>query len=192
MLLASLTATAVLAAYTLARAGAIGENPVMDVYRIHMNDEMEISVYGNEDLLKTVTGRPDGMISFPLIEDMYALGKTTEQIRAELEQTIAARIKDPKVSLLVTRFHKPQVYILGEITAPGPYELTDPYMMYKLLAQARLAHPRMDERKVFVVRSGVSMPVALKRGSISPPSAETFQLIDGDAIYVSYHGTTSV
>jgi protein involved in polysaccharide export with SLBB domain len=144
-----------------------------------------------DGLTKAVVVRPDGMISFPLAGDMYVLGKTTVEIRESLGKMLAAHVETPKVTLLVTRFHRPQVYILGEISAPGPYELTDPYMMYKLLAQARLAHPRMDEHKVAVVRNGLSMPVALKSGSGAMQGADSFQLKDGDVIYVSYQGTTS-
>jgi polysaccharide export outer membrane protein len=185
-------ANAIVTTCSIARGAESGAKPVMDVYRIHINDEMEISVYGNDELNKTVTVRPDGMISFPLIEDMYVLGKTTREIRAELGEALDAHVKHAKIALLMTRFHKPQVYILGEISAPGPYELTNPFMMFNLLAQARLAHPRMDEHKVIVVRDGISMPVALKSGSSELPGADTFQLKDGDGIYVSYQGTTSV
>src|SRR4030095_13953656 len=54
-------------------------------YLLEVEDELDISVYGEEDLKHIVVPvRPDGMISFTFIGDVNAAGRTIEEGRAEM------------------------------------------------------------------------------------------------------------
>src|SRR6185295_8028662 len=51
-------------------------NAVSSEYIIGAEDVLEITVWRNVDLSKTVQVRPDGKISMPIIRDIVAVGKT--------------------------------------------------------------------------------------------------------------------
>jgi polysaccharide export outer membrane protein len=105
-------------------------------YRIGAEDVVEISVWKSPDLSATVSVRPDGMISMPLLGDILAQGKTP----TELQQTIAERLKaykqDPNVSVIIQQINSPAFFILGEIVHPGKYPLKSETTVLQALALA--------------------------------------------------------
>ena len=58
-------------------------------YRIGPLDTLNIVVWRNPELSTTVSVRPDGRISTPLVEDMQAVGKTPTQLARDLEAALA-------------------------------------------------------------------------------------------------------
>jgi len=87
-------------------------------------DELEITVWGNKDLTRLTTIRPDGLISMPIIGDVQAAGLTADA----LAQRIAARLKqylatDPSVSVSVKEIKSYSVYVTGEVSKPGKFQL---------------------------------------------------------------------
>lgn len=74
------------------------------VYAIESGDAIEISVWQWPDLLKTVVVRPDGKISFPLIGDVVAQGRTLTELDNEITEKLSSFIKSPEVSVMITAF----------------------------------------------------------------------------------------
>lgn len=153
--------------------------PAINSYIIHLYDEIEISVYGNESLSKTAVVRPDGIISFPLVGDIYALGMTTGELRESIEKLLAPHVKAPIVTLLMTKFYKPQVYILGDISSPGGYPLPeDATNLIGLLASAKAFDDGVVYAKISLIRSGNISSIQV----MSPPA--DFELLPDDVILV--------
>jgi len=69
-----------------------------DAYRIGPEDTLQIAVWRNEAISKTVPVRPDGMISLPLINDVPAAGLTPLEIRELVRTKLADFIEAPEVS----------------------------------------------------------------------------------------------
>ena len=92
-------------------------------YVIGPEDVLEISVWKSEDLSRVVTVRPDGMISMPLIGDLQAAGLTPEILRKEIMRKLENYTKVPEVSVIVQQVNSYVIYILGEISSPGKYQL---------------------------------------------------------------------
>jgi polysaccharide biosynthesis/export protein len=68
-----------------APAQAPQTNPaVPDNYILGPGDQIEIIVFGEPDLTRTVTIKPDGVIALPLVNQVTATGKTAAQLEAEL------------------------------------------------------------------------------------------------------------
>src|SRR5262249_16380266 len=65
---------------SLPAADLPGDEAVSQNYQIGPEDSIEVQVWKNADLSKTVTVRPDGKISLPLIGDVQAAGLTAEQL----------------------------------------------------------------------------------------------------------------
>jgi len=89
-------------------------------------DSLSIFVWRNPELSTSVTVRPDGRFTTPLIEDMVATGKTPAVLADEIEKKLTTYIQDPIVSVIVNNFNGPlsqQVRVVGEAARPAaiPY-----------------------------------------------------------------------
>jgi polysaccharide export outer membrane protein len=73
-----------------------------DSYIIGPGDKLEVFVWRNPDLSKTVPVRPDGKISTPLVEDMVAVGKTPAQLARDMEKVLSEYVRAPKVNIIIT------------------------------------------------------------------------------------------
>jgi len=104
------------------QAPAMVETPeVPPMYQIGAGDTLTIFVWRNAELTTSVTVRPDGRISVPLIEDLYVEGKTPSELSREIETQLADYVQDPLVTVTVGGFvgtFPQQVRIVGEATQP--------------------------------------------------------------------------
>lgn len=95
-------------------------------YLIGPGDTLGIFVWRNPDLSTTVPVRPDGKISFPLVEDLQASGRTTTELARDIEKTLSKYIRDPLVTVTVSGFvgeYYQEVRVVGQATKPSavPY-----------------------------------------------------------------------
>jgi len=96
------------------------------LYRIGPGDGLYVFVWENRDLSTSVTVRPDGRVSFPLVNDVLAAGKTPTQLSRDIQRRLAKYVKDPVVTVMVNNFvgeYSEQIRIVGEATKPSaiPY-----------------------------------------------------------------------
>ncbi len=88
--------TLVMLAVALSGAFAQGESEVAWDYRIGAGDGLQIVVWGNEQLSMSVTVRPDGMISLPLLNDVEAADRTpTEATAGDRPEARGVRLGTP-------------------------------------------------------------------------------------------------
>lgn len=78
--------------------------PVREEYKIGLSDELEISVWKIPDLSAKAIVRPDGKISYPLVGDIPAHGRTLVEFDKELTKRLSEYVRDPHVSIMVTKF----------------------------------------------------------------------------------------
>ena len=87
-------------------------------------DVLDIVVWKNEDLSqKVVVVRPDGKISMPLIGEVMASGRTANQLASQIAGRLKEYKENPAVTVSVKEVNSYYVYVLGEITKPGKYQL---------------------------------------------------------------------
>ena len=122
------------AADGLVRDGSRGEAP--DAYRIGPEDMLQIFVWKNDTMSRTVPVRPDGKISLPLLNDVQAAGLTALELREILAKKIAEYIPSPEVSVIVADVRSFKVSVIGEVTRPGRYELKSSATVLDVLALA--------------------------------------------------------
>lgn len=94
---------------------------VPPLYQIGSGDSLTIFVWRNAELTTSVTVRPDGRISVPLIEDLYVEGKNPTDLAREIESELAVYIQDPLVTVIVGGFvgtFPQQVRVVGEASQP--------------------------------------------------------------------------
>src|SRR5215470_19909099 len=84
-------------------------------YVIGPEDVLEILVWDNTQLTRTVPVRPDGRISLPLLNDVKAAGLTPMQLRECLITALAPYIPTATVSVIVREVHSFKVTVIGEV-----------------------------------------------------------------------------
>lgn len=90
-------------------------------YRIGPGDVLDIRVWRNEELSRTVPVSPDGRVSVPLIENVQAAGKTPTDLAREMEKMLAIYVHDPLVTVMVAKFtgtFEQQIRVIGEAQKP--------------------------------------------------------------------------
>mgnify|MGYP000380256621 FL=1 len=97
-------------------------NPLQDFdYIIGPGDEIEIFVWGNEELTTTVEVRPDGKITTRLVEDIVASGKTPTVLARDIEKAYSEYVRSAVVSVIVEDFisiPSQQIRVVGEAAKP--------------------------------------------------------------------------
>ncbi len=89
-------------------------------YIIGPGDTLDVTVYRNPDLSRTVPVRPDGKISTPLVEDMVAVGKTSSGLARDIEKALSEYVRSPQVNVIVTQAlsASSKVEIVGQVKQP--------------------------------------------------------------------------
>lgn len=105
-------------------------------YRVQAGDLLEISVWKEEGLEKDVLVRPNGGISFPLIGDLAAQGKSVEQIRSEIAARLTSYVPNPAVTVAVKQVIGNKVYVIGRVNNPGDFIVVQKIDVMQALSMA--------------------------------------------------------
>lgn len=105
-------------------------------YLIGPGDVIDISVWKDEALTKSVTVLPDGRISFPLIGEMQAAERRLSEIKAEVEEKIKLYVPEPTVSVEVKQVNSMLIYVIGRVNSPNRFILNANVNVLQALAMA--------------------------------------------------------
>lgn len=113
------------------------DNVTTKNYVIGAEDILEVTVWGHDDLKRTVTVSADGYFSFPLIGRIKAGGMTVRSLEQKIA-TVLDRdyIVNPQVTINVKAFRSKKVFILGEVMQPGAYYLTKSDTLLEVISKA--------------------------------------------------------
>lgn len=107
-------------------------------YIIGPADVLSISILNQDSMDRRVTVRPDGKISFPLINEVNAAGLTPAQLEelmtAELAQFI--ELLPGELNVTVDEVHSYVVSVLGEVRNPGRFSFQNSATVLDALAEA--------------------------------------------------------
>jgi polysaccharide biosynthesis/export protein len=121
-------------------------------YLIGPEDVLEVAVWGNTDVTRTVPVRPDGKISLPLLNDVQAAGLTPMQLRSALVASLERYMPSPMLSIIVREVHSFKVTVIGEVKTPGRYELRSRATVLDVLAMAGGLTQYAARARIVVVR----------------------------------------
>jgi len=102
-----------------APAEKIGDFVADRDYRVGPEDLLDITVWREDALKQQALVRPDGGISFPLIGEVLAAGKTVEEIRDEISKRLEKFLPSPVVNVAIVRVSSNRIYIIGKVNRPG-------------------------------------------------------------------------
>lgn len=170
----------------------LGTHPVQggQPYLIGGGDSLQISVWKNPDLSQTVTVRPDGMITLPLVQDVPASGQTAMDLAKLLESRLSAFVNAPNVTVTVAAATNFRVYTHGAV-ANGMFPLAAPINVLQLLARAGGPSADADLGNAFILRGGATIPVDLEpRARGKAPDGSYPELMPEDVLVVPFRDAT--
>jgi polysaccharide export outer membrane protein len=121
-------------------------------YVLGAGDKLRITVFEEEDLSGEFNVSGNGLISFPLIGDVPASGRTVQEVQGDITAKLRdGYVKDPRVSAEVLTFRP--YYILGEVAKPGEYPYSDAMTVLNAIATAGGFTYRANHGVVFIKRA---------------------------------------
>ena len=138
-----------------AKAAGAAEAKAADVqsdYVIGPEDVLAINVWKEPDISRSVTVRLDGAISLPLVGEVQASGRTTVQLKNEITKKLQAYISEPEVAVIVQQMMSKRFNVLGEVTKPGSYLLTNSTTVLDAIALAGGFRDFAKQKAIYVLR----------------------------------------
>ncbi len=167
---------------------------VANEFLLGPEDVVEVTVWRNQDLSRTITVRPDGMISLPLIGDVQASGLTAAQVGEKISKRLTEYKENPAVSVSVKEINSYYIYVVGEVTRPGKYALKSYATVLQGISLAGGFTQYASRNRMAVLRWSASKGSSSERQVRIPVSYDdlisgkgrvgNFTLVSGDTIVV--------
>jgi polysaccharide biosynthesis/export protein len=141
------------ASTTLDPAAAPNPTDAERNYVIGPADVLNIDVWKQPDVSRTLPVRPDGKISLPLLEDIQAAGLTPLQLEATISARLIKFVNNPQVTVIVTQVNSQRVYVLGQAMHPGPYPLLPDMTVLQAIAGAGGLAQFAKDKDIYVLRT---------------------------------------
>jgi polysaccharide export outer membrane protein len=157
-------------------------------YRVGPEDVLEISVWHEDALKKEALVRPDGGISYPLIGEVQAAGKTVLEIRDEITKRLEKFVPDAAVSVTIIKVGSQRIYVIGKVNKPGEFPVGRYVDVLQALSMAGGLTPFADSNDIRVMRRDgarqVVLPFEYNRVVRGDKLEQNVQLRAGDVVVV--------
>ena len=166
----------------------LADGKATDSYQVGIADELQISVWKEPDLSQTVVVRPDGMITIPVVDDVYVVGLTTKQVQDILTEKLKPVVSEPQVTVIVRNIRSRKVYLVGQVGHPGAVSLSARETVLQVLAESGGPNLYAKSDKIYILRQSSGQQERLnfnykKALKGNDPKAD-FPLVNGDVIVV--------
>jgi polysaccharide biosynthesis/export protein len=156
-------------------------------YVIGAQDVVSISVWKEPALSGAIPVRPDGKVSLPLLHDVQAAGFTPMQLEADISSRLKKFVVDPQVSVVVTQVNSSKVYVLGEVSRPGPMLMLSGLTALQAIASAGGPTQFANQKKIYILRkeNGQQQKIAFNyKKAIQGVESQNITLKTGDTVVV--------
>ena len=175
------------------------------VYKIGVGDQIAVTIWGLQDIFPVTNINTDlnlrrvdanGNIFFPYVGLIKAEGKTQNELRMSLSNSLSEFFTDPQVDVTIARFNSQQVFVLGEVTKPIKLNISDiPISLSNAIGESfGLKTSTSEASEVFIIRQNrVGEEPLIFHANLKNPSsfieAGNFYLENNDIVYVNASGT---
>ncbi|MDP9009201.1 MAG: polysaccharide export protein [Pseudomonadota bacterium] len=159
-------------------------------YTLHPGDKLIVGVYDDPKLLpQEINVTPDGSIAFPMVGDVMVGGKTTGQVRSELEAKLKKYISEPIAIVMVTEVKGNVAYVVGQVNKPGQLVMNPSINVLQALSMAGGGNPYAKLDSIIVIRTsagGVQRVLPFKYGQVTAGKdlQQNIMLESGDVVVV--------
>jgi polysaccharide biosynthesis/export protein len=159
-----------------------------NAYLIQAGDTLQVTVWKETDLTGEVLVRSDGGLSFPLVGDVAAAGKTVEMLREEFTTRLKNYIPDPVVTISTKKMDGNQIYVIGRVQRPGGYPFVKPLDVMEALSLAGGGTPFASLNSIIILRreNGQQRTIPFHYSEVAHGKklAQNIVLASGDTVVV--------
>jgi len=137
----------------LCAQSAVSQTRPEPLYVIQPNDVLEIFVWKEPELTRKVLVRPDGRVSFPLVQDMQASGISPGELKTQVEKKLSEFLTAPEVTIIVEAIQSYRIYVLGKVQKPGAITIEKPVTVLQALALAGGFQEFARDEEMSIIRS---------------------------------------
>ena len=156
-------------------------------YRIGIEDELQISVWHEAEFSLSVSVRPDGKITLPLVNDIPVVGLSTKELQDLLTEKLKPFVADPQVTIIVRAIHSRMIYLVGQVARPGALPLNSSKTVFQVLVEAGGLSPFAKSNAIYIIRKNPSgqqkLPFNYKK-AVKGVLEQDIDLVPGDIIVV--------
>ncbi|MFH0788476.1 MAG: polysaccharide biosynthesis/export family protein, partial [Pseudomonadota bacterium] len=106
-------------------------------YLLGPEDVIEIIVWGHDDLRRVIPVSLEETITFPMIGEIRAAGKTTQQLEKELAEKLGEGfLVNPQITVTVREYKSQKVFVMGQVENPGTYPISKENNLLFILSKA--------------------------------------------------------
>lgn len=179
------------AALTLTNVAAAAE------YIMTPGDQLQIYVLGHPDISSTrantdsaYTVRPDGKLNFPLVGEIDVNGLTVYEFTKLLTKELSEYIINPSITVNVAKLGTTRVFVMGEVSRQGMYELTKSHRVLDALGAAGGFTQKAAKKDIYLVRNAgtpeenvqkLNILNYMKKGDMT----QNLLLQEGDCLYLT-------
>ena len=155
-------------------------------YRIGKEDVLDVSVWRDPDLSRTLPVRPDGFITLPMVGEVQAEGRTTVELEQDIARRLQKYIQSPRVTVMVREVNSARVYVTGEVQKPGAFPLRGQVTVLQALAMAGGLTEFADRDGMMVIRANNGPHISVRYSDLIDRRAQgaDFPLQPGDTVVV--------
>jgi len=157
-------------------------------YAVQPGDILTISVWKEKSLQGDALVRPDGGLSFPLVGNLQAAGKTVPEIQKEIAHRLVKYIPDPVVSVAVKQIVGNAVYVIGKVNKPGQFVMTSQIDVMQALSLAGGMTPYASVNNIKILRrnNGKLKAIPFEYGEVESGDnlSQDIELRSGDVVVV--------
>jgi polysaccharide export outer membrane protein len=163
--------------------------PHDDSFVIGANDVLAINVWKEPDVSRSVPVRSDGKISLPLAGEIQASGLTPLKLEQDIASKLQSFIAEPEVTVIVQQINSQKFNILGQVSRPGSYVLSNSATVLDAIAMAGGFRDFAKQKSVYVLRrapdgSQIRIPFNYKEVVKGHNPAQNIKLQPRDTIVV--------
>lgn len=155
-------------------------------YRIGVEDSLFVSVWKEPDLSSQVVVRPDGIVTLPLVGDLYVVGLTTEQLQNLLMEKLKPFVNEPQVNVIVKEIKSRKVFLAGQAGHPSSYPINGRLTVMQLIVQSGGLGPFAKSESIYVLRvqDGKETRIPFKYKKVLAGKMPDVDLQPGDMVVV--------
>ena len=163
---------------------AASNTPGSSAYKIGPQDVLEVTVFKVSELSKTAQVSEAGTLSYPLVGDVIAAGKTPRQVERELTELLGAKyLQNPQVSVYVKEFNSQRVTVEGAVKHPGVFPIQGNMSLLQAIALAQGLETVSDDTVlIFRQTNGKRSAARFDIANIRTGDAEDPALQAGDVV----------
>ncbi|MEI9997264.1 MAG: SLBB domain-containing protein [Rhizomicrobium sp.] len=173
-------------AVSITQSGAIP-----DGYVLGRDDELVISLRGQENSSYRVRVDRDGRVTLPRLAPILAAGRRFGDFRADVESQVGRAYLSTQVFVTIGNIHQLSILVAGEVRAPGVRTLSALASPLDAILLSGGVKKTGSLRNVKVISAGTTRTIDLYSIVAEGRSGSLGSLRDGDRIYIPPLGPTA-